>query len=227
MALDPYLEAHRTDPVRSTFWLVEVRLPVVYRLTNCVQPIPYAGNTFAPAPLKVEGIAADSADVASSSGAISIGAGDDYWPTLVAALAEDEQHPVIAVYEVWLAIPPVSPTPAAVRPFGPFLLESAKVTSAEVRFTLAPLSDPNLSRLPCRDYGGGLCTYRVPGGPQCGAAAAAAGCARTWTACGGFSNQARFGGFRELPGEEVEITWRWVNGETLMEQTMTLRRRNE
>ena len=227
MALDPYFEAHRTDPVEATQWLVEILFPVPQRLTNCVQPIVYGGNTYAASPLKVEGVSTDSSDVQTSSAGLSIGAGDDYWPTLIAALAEDEQHPEVVLYQAAFAIPPVSATPAAVRTVGRFLLESAEVTTREVRLTLSPVADPTLGRLPLRDYGGGTCTYRVPGGPQCGAAAAAAGCPRTWTACGGFANQARFGGFRELPPEEVEITWRWVNGETLMEETLTLRRREE
>ncbi|MFA6031124.1 MAG: hypothetical protein WC969_14810 [Elusimicrobiota bacterium] len=194
-------------------------------MTDHVQPIVYGGDTFAPAPLKVDGVSADSSDVASSSGGLSIGAGDDYWPTLLAALAEDERHPEVVLYEAWFAVPPVSATPAAVRTVATFLLESAEVTTQEARLTLAPLSDGTLGRLPFREYGGALCTYRVAGGPQCGAAAAAAGCARTWTACGVFANQARFGGCRELPGEEVSITWRWWQGANLIEKTLTLRRR--
>ncbi len=46
-------------------------------------------------------------------------------------------------------------------------------------------------------------------------------------ACVALGNQARFAGFREMPGETVEIVFRWVNGETLVEQTLTLSRREE
>jgi hypothetical protein len=99
MALDAYIEAHRADAVRAVFYLVEIRLPVVQRLTTCDQAIVYDGETFTPAPLEVDGLATDSSSEAAVSGSLSIGAGDGYWPTLLAALTEGSRHPEVAVYE--------------------------------------------------------------------------------------------------------------------------------
>jgi hypothetical protein len=221
MTLDAYVEAHRTDPVRATFWLVELRFPVAQRLTDCDQPIVYSGNTFTPAPLTVDGVSADAA------GGLSIGAGDDYWPALLAALTADERHPEVALYEAWLNVTTMSPTPATVRLVGTYLLESAEWTPSAARLTLSAVADPSLGRLPFREYGGGICTYRAFKGSQCGYAGATTSCDRTYETCVSLSNETRFGGFRELPGEEVSITWRWLNGETLREETLTLRRRVE
>lgn len=228
MPLDAYIEAHRTDPVRATFWLVEVRFPVVQRLTDCDQPIVYDGHTFAPAPLTVEGVSDDAAGTAAGSGGVTIGAGDDYWPTLLAALAEGERHPEVAVYEAWLNTSTKSPTPAAVRLVRTFRIEGAEWTPLEARLTLGPSADATTGRLPFRDYGGAVCTYREAGGPQCGAPAAAAGCARTPAACTAFANLPRFGGLLNLPAEEAEVRWMWQTPDgQLYEQTLTLRRRAE
>ena len=157
---------------------------------------------------------------------LRIGAGDDYWQALVAALAEDELHPEVTVYEAWLDPVTLDPSaPKTVKTHGLFRLESAEVTDVEVRLTLTVAAAASLARTPFRDYGAGLCTYREPGGPQCGAAAAAAGCARTPAACAAFGNTARFGGFANLPPEEVSLTWKWQSGEQLFEETLVLTRR--
>lgn len=227
MPLDAYVDAHRADPTRATAWLVAIAFPVVQRLTTWPEPVPYDGNTYSPSALTVDGVAFDGIDPASVKGSLRIGAGDDYWPTLIAALAEDEQHPEVTVYEAWFNPSTLSPTPATVRTIGLFRLEAAEVTDVEVRLTLTAAADPNLSRLPFRPYGTGLCTYRIPGGDQCGAAAAAGGCARTPTACAAFANTARFGGFLSLPGEEASLTWLWQSGDLIYEETIVFTRREE
>lgn len=228
MPLDVYIEAHRTDAVRATFWLVEIRFPVVQRLTDCDQPIVYGGNTFAPAPLAVEGVSTDAAGPASASGGLSIGSGDDYWPTLLAALAEGERHPEVAIYEAWLDVATLSPTPAAVRLVRTFRVEGAEWSPLEARLTLGPSADATLGRLPFRDYGGGTCTYRSFKGSQCAYSGAAIACDRTYATCTTLGNQARFGGFTNLPPEELEVLWMWQTPDgQLYEQILTLRRRAE
>lgn len=227
MALDAYIEAHRGDSVTARFNLVEIHLPVVQRLTDCTYPITHGGHVFSPAAVDVAGIESDSAGIRTGGGGITIAAGDDYWPALLAALTEEERHPIVVVYEAWLDPALSSLAPQAVRTKALLKLESYEVTSEEATLTLVPVAQAALGRLPSRDYGGGLCTYRTPGGPQCGAVAAAAGCARTPAACAAFSNTARFGGFATLPPEEVTLIWKWQGGEQLFEETLTLTRRDE
>jgi hypothetical protein len=225
MPLDAYVDAHRVDPATATAWLVAIGFPVVQRLTTWPEPLSHEGHSYTPSALTVDGVAFDGIDTAAVKGSLRIGAGDDYWPTLIAALAEDEQHPEVTVYEAWFNPVTLSPTPETIRTIGLFRLEASEVTDVEVRLTLTAAADPNLARVPSREYGTGLCTYRVPGGEQCGAAAAAAGCARTPAACAGFSNSARFGGFLSLPGETATLTWVWQSGDQLYEETLTLTRR--
>lgn len=225
MPLDAYVEAHRTDATRATAWLVALAFPVVQRLTTWPEPITHGGNVYSPSALTVDGVAFDGIDSAAVKASLRIGAGDDYWPTLVAALAEDEQHPEVTVYEAWFNPATLPSVPETIRTVGLFRLESSEVTDTEVRLTLTAAADPNLARVPYRAYGTGLCTYRVPGGTQCGAVAAAAGCARTPAACAAFSNSARFGGQLSLPDETITITWLWQSGDQLHEETLTLTRR--
>lgn len=228
MPLDPYIEAHRTDKVRATFWLVEIRFPVVQRLTDCDQAIVYDGNTFTPAPLTIEAVSTDASGTAARSGGLTIGAANDYWPTLLAALTEGERHPEIVFYEAWLDPVTLYPTPEAVRVVTTMRLEGAEVIPLEARLTLGPSSDATLGRLPFRDYGSGLCTYRAFKGAQCGYAGKTSTCDRTYQTCTTLGNQARFGGFLALPGEEVEVLWMWQTPDgQLYEQTLTLRRRSE
>lgn len=233
MALDPYIETHRTDVVTATAWLVEIRFPVVHRLTTWKDPVPYGANTFTPAPIDVGGVTSDATGVSAGSGEMTIGAGDDYWPTLLSALAEDERHPEVALYEAWFDPDTLYPVPVAVQPFRTFRLESARWTPLEAALTLGPAVDAKTGRTPFREHGSGLCTYRRFGGPQCGYAGAATACGngaapeRTYEACVALSNQARFGGQREMPPEEVEITWEWnVANIRYDTATLTLRRRD-
>jgi len=228
MSLDPVIEAGRTATVYAPFWLIELRFPVVQRLTDFDQPIVYGGQTFAPAPLTVDGVASDASGVATGSGGLTIGSGDDYWPTLLAALSADEMHPEVALYEAWLEVATMSPTPAAVRHFRTFRLEAWEVVPLEARLTLGPAADATLGRLPFREYGGGLCTFRLFKGPQCAYAGAATSCDRTYATCTALGNAARFGGFLALPGEEVTLTWVWQSSSgQLFEETLTLTRRAE
>lgn len=226
MPLDAWIDAHRADPFRATFWLVEIAFAVPQRLTDCDQPIVFDGDTYGPMPLRVDGVASDSSGI-SSGASVAIGAADDYWPTLLAALAEDERHPEVTIHEAWLDVTTMSPTPAAVRTVGRFRVEAAEITPTEARLTLGPAADPTLGRIPFREYGSGLCTYRVFKGAQCGYAGAATSCDRTYATCTGLSNQARFGGFRSLPGEEVTLTWLWQSGDQVFEETIVLTRREE
>lgn len=233
MSLPAYFETHRTDIVRETYWLVEIRFPVVQRLTNAPEPIVYSTNTFNPFPLKVEGITTDNGGPSSGSGGLTIGAADNYWSTLLAALAEDERHPEIVFYEA--AIDPAAATwvAAAVRTVAARRLISATWNPTEAKLTLGPSADAKVSRIPFREYGSGTCTVRRFKGAQCGYAGAATVCGngvapeRTYEACTALSNQARFCGFRQIPKEEGEITWEWNAGSEYRTATITLRRRDE
>ncbi len=234
MALDPYVEAHRSDVVTETAWLVEIRFPTVHRLCDWKDPIVYGGNTFERAVLTVEGISSDASGVAAGSSSLRIGCGDDYWPTLLAALAEDERHPEVVLYEAWFDPAVVSSAPAAVRAVRIYRLETASWTPLEATITLGPGSDVKTGRLPSREYGSGLCTYCRFKGQQCGYPGAATTCGggtapeRTYEACVALSNQARFGGQRAMPGEEVEITWEWnVANQFYDTATIRLTRRAE
>ncbi len=226
MPLDAYVEAHRADPLRATFWLVEIAFAVPQRLTDCDQPIIHDGDTYAPAPLLVSGVSSDSSGVGSGS-SLSIGAADDYWPTLVAALAADERNPEVTLYEAWLDVTTMSPTPATVRTVGLYRVEASQITPTEVRLTLGPAADPALGRLPFREYGSGLCTYRLFKSLQCGYSGLATSCDRTYATCSSLANAARFGGFLALPGEEVTLTWLWQSGDQIFEQSIELTRREE
>ena len=228
MAPDAYIEAHRKDRLTETHWLVEVRWPVVQRITDCPLPISFGGNVFAPEALDVDGVTSDASGIAAGSGSLRIGSGDDRWQTILAALNEGEQHPEVALYEAWLDPSALSLTPQTVRLVRTFTLEAWEADDEEVRLKLAPLADPALGRLPFREYGGGICTYRLFQGPQCAYAGPATSCDRTYPTCTALGNAARFGGFLSLPGEEVTLTWRWQtqNGD-LFEETLTLTRRNE
>lgn len=226
MTLPAYIETHRVDPVRATFWLVEFDFTVPQRLTDCADDIVYGGNTYSTAALTVESVATDSSGVAATSASLSIGAGDDYWPALLAGLTEAERHPAVTIYEAWLDPTTLSPTPASVRTIGVFTLEAAKWTPREARITLAPSSDAAIARLPFREYGGGVCTYRKFKGAQCAYAGATTTCDRTYETCTSLGNQTRFGGLRAIAGETVTISWRWWQGDTLMTETVTLTRRS-
>ncbi|MDP2317480.1 MAG: hypothetical protein Q8P41_31640 [Pseudomonadota bacterium] len=227
MPLDAWIEAHRTDPTREVYWLVALGFPVVQYLTTCPDPITYGGHVYSPAVLTVGGIVSDSTGAANASGGLTIGAGDDYWPALVAALTEDQRYPTVLLYEAWMDTTVVSLTPAAVRAYAALKVSGAKVTPTEVRFDLGPVADPALARLPFREYGGALCTYRLFKGVQCAYAGATTACDRTYVTCTGLANQARFGGFLALPSmEELTLTWQWQSGETLYEESLTLTRRD-
>jgi hypothetical protein len=233
MALDPYIEAHRTDVGRETYWLVEIRFPVVQRLTDAPDAIVYGGHSFSPAALTVEGVTSDVSGASSGSGGLSIGSGDDYWPTLLAALAEDERHPEVILFEAWFDPAAATWTPAAVRTVTALRLESARWTPLEAKITLGPGVDAGLGRIPLREYGSGTCTVRRFKDGVCGHTGLAATCGngvapeRTYEACVALGNQARFGGQRQLPPEDLTISWEWnVANLGYKTATLTLRRRD-
>lgn len=225
MTIPAYVTSHLADPVRATFWLVEIAFAVPQRLTDCDQPIVFGGNSYTPAPLTIEGVRNDPSDTASVSGAIVLGAANDYWPTLLSALAADERHPAVTITQAWLDPTTLSPTPSATWGRLAGRIESAEWSPTEARLTVGLVADPAISRLPFREYGE-KCSYRKFKGAQCGYAGPETTCDRTFQRCTALANQARFGGFRYPPEAAVEIVWNWQNSAgDLFFETLTLTRR--
>lgn len=225
--LPSWIAAHAADPTRASFWLVKLHLATPLYLTDCDQPIFWDSEAWVPAPLRVEGVQADSSSASANGGRLSLASGGPHWQPLLAEVAGGTRDFEVSLCEAWLdpaALPKVVPDTNGVRLVAVTRVEGAQWDREWATFTLGPSSDPALGRLPFREYAP-ACTYREAGGPQCGAPAAAAGCARTPAACAGFGNSARFGGFTAMPSDEQIVTWNWTSGGLDYTASVTLRRR--
>ena len=228
MSLPSWISDHKADPARATFWLVRLGLATPIYLTDGDQPVFWDSHTFAKAPLKVEGIQADVASATANGGRLSLASGGSYWQPLLAEIAGGARDFEVKLWEAWLdpaALPSAVPPTNGVRLVAVTKVEAAEWDREWATFTLGPSADPALARLPFREYGP-ACTYRRFKGPQCGYAGSETECDRTLARCTALSNSARFGGFRYLPAEEVEVTWKWQTGGVDYISSISIRRRS-
>lgn len=214
MSLGTWITAHKGDATRATFWLVKLGLPTPVYLTDCDQPIVYDGNSFTPDPLTVDGFQSDTANLLGSGGRLTLATGGSYWVDLIGAIATGNRTFEVTFWEAWLDVTVFpSPVPAAVRPVAATCVESAEWDQQQISFTLGPLSNPALHRLPAREYSA-TCLYAKTGGfkgPLCGYSGSATTCDGASATCVSLSNQTRFGGFGSFLTESQDVTFEWTN----------------
>ncbi len=228
--LPAWIAAHVADRVRATFWLVEVSLDSTLYLTDCDQPIYFGGHEYVPTVLSVEGIQADAASASANGGQLKLASGGAHWQPIIAAIAGGTRDFPVTLREAWLDVtkyPSAVPPANGVRLVGSTRVEAAKWDRGEITLTLGPSADPALSRLPFREYGGGICTYRRFKGAQCGYSGSETECDRTSSRCSALGNSARFGGFPSLPKDGYVAHWTWNDGVTTYTAEIEFLRREE
>lgn len=214
-ALPSWIAAHVSDRVRATFWLVEIALDATLYLTDCDQPIYYSGSEYLPTPLRVDGIQADATSASANGGQLALASGGAHWQPIIAAIAGGTRDFPVTIREAWIDVtkmPSAAPPVDGVRLVASTRVEAAKWNRSEITLTLGPSADPALSRLPFREYGGGICTYRRFKGAQCGYSGSATECDRLPATCAALGNSARFGGFPSLPKDGYIAHWTWNDG---------------
>lgn len=212
VTLPTWIEAHRTDHARATFWLVDFGLETPVYLTDCEQPIYYGGHEYVPTPLRVDGIQADAASASANGGQLTLASGGPHWELMLAAIAGGKRDFDVTLSEAWLdveSLPSAVPPENAVRIVATTKTEAAKWNRTSIAFTLGPSADPAVSRLPFRDYSYDLCTYRKFKGAQCGYSGSATTCDRKFTTCQTLGNEARYGGGFTIYAAGKTFTWQW------------------
>ncbi len=197
--LPAYVVAHAGDAHQVVPYLVELMTASPFRWTTFGRPLFALTHLWTNYPVDVQGLSSQSYDITDCT--ITIGDATDVIAAADLLLAKGLTGTIVNIYECWL-----EPTEFTVQ---------ATVQAFKGRIQTVDLTE-SIATLKCGSYAlfgakvlprwivSGNCAFRFKDS-RCGYTGAATSCDHTWTDCGTKSNQARFGGFRNLPKSGMKL----------------------
>ena len=216
--MSTYRNAHKGDPARIAYWLVNIQFPSPAYLTEADFNISYGGNTYTPAyDVRLDMIGASEQEPAEAD--IRIGNGDAAFGAVIQGLSGSQRSPAITIYQAWFDLPTFIPpgvgaaaTPTAVDTQVVGRMETPQWDSTYAKFHVGPSVDSRAQKLPAGAFST-TCRYRVYKGPECQATSGLTTCNRSFTDCTARSNTVHFGGFRFIPKPGLTVAFEkshWV-----------------
>lgn len=202
-----YAEAHRGDPTRAYFWLLEIATTTPRYATDCDVALTWDGETWDPAEgVTMDMIRADDRQVVDAT--VQVMNVSNLYGVLISGLVGASIAPVVTIREAWVVLE--TGKAPAVQTDGVYIvcrgrLDKPTWDEDRLTFVVANGSDSVARTLPAPYYST-TCWYRTFKGAHCGYVGAATTCDRSLARCEALSNSARFGGLlRKAPPDGFEF----------------------